>query len=239
MPYPNFETLRQVAECANGMRDQSDMCFVIRGNTFEMVATPDPIPAPTEDEVYIPVRAVPDSPFYVRQATISGPGTLVPVNLLDVSIPAIGAYPALSGVKADAVFFNLSAVEKFLLPYYASVYGDQAPTIVAQVKEILEPVPSGFQPYAVIHLPSSEYALVAADSVSTLPDSNPASTKDVVGEITTASRRPGAREYFDDLFLLAGPHAVPLTRDWKTHLASIPASDAPPAAQPRPVAAAA
>jgi hypothetical protein len=81
------------------------------------------------------------------------------------------------------VFWSASAVEKFLVPYYASVYGDTAPDVVDRLVNIFVPKGSpelgdnGDVPvedvvaddtnFAVIHLPSSEYAAMSAADVVT------------------------------------------------------------------------
>jgi hypothetical protein len=233
MPFPNFETLRQVAECASGMRDTPNLCFVITGNTFRtMTLAPGQAPPPSDlTTVYLPLTAVPDSPIMVKQANISDvPAPGPTVNLMALTVPAIGAYPGFGPGPADAVFWSLSAVEKFLLPYYASVYGNQAPDIVKQVMDILEPVTTGPQPYAIVHLPSSEYAEAVGVGVGFPPGSNPVSDDMVEasqgnGQATPGTAGPpasGERAYFDDMFLLAAGHAVPLTPLWRTHLAAIP-----------------
>ena len=98
-----------------------------------------------------------------------------------------------TGKRGDSVFWTQSAVEKFLVPYYASAYGDLAARSVEQLQSIFvppgspeldgngmitgtasvsslptnlatpevgieSPVDADDTPFAVVHLPSSEYA---------------------------------------------------------------------------------
>jgi hypothetical protein len=214
--YPTFQLLRQVAECASGLRNDQNLCFVLKGDgtfTTETLQPGQPLPPPTPDAVYIPVTAVNDPPSRIGSATITGKGgAAVPVDLLSVTVPPIGAYPG-GTFAADAAFWSVSAVEKFLLPYYASVYGDQAPEIVKDVLSVLmdsEVVTDpAVQPFALIHLPSSEYAEVLTNGGIDFP-------KGADGADKTRARR----EYFDDMFILYGQGATPLTRQWRQQIAS-------------------
>ena len=187
----NFELLRKVAETASGMRNE-DLWFIVKDDTFTWVKV-DPGKVPGASVIH--VAKVDDPMPLVTAAFISdaaGPG----INLMEVVVPAIGAYPG--GVyPADAVFWSISAVEKFLLPYYASVYGDQAPEAVSRVLDILRP-PIGAPvldptPYAIAHLPDSEYV--------GLPNT------DNDGSIEGKS----GKAYYDNLSLLKDGHAEPLS----------------------------
>lgn len=70
---------------------------------------------------------------------------------------------------ADAVFWSQAAVEKFVVPYYASVYADEAPGKLENIINVLGTVntPSGtygtgetLEPFALAHMPKSEYVQV-------------------------------------------------------------------------------
>jgi len=184
----NFEILRKIAETASGMRE-TDLWFVVKDEKFTWQLS-EPRDAP-EGAVVIPVAKTPDPGPLVTEARISdaaGPG----INLMEVKVPARGPYPG-GTYPADAVFWSVSAVEKFLLPYYASVYGDQAPEAVATVLAILRPPADGARlepaPYAIAHLPSSEY----------------------VGMSSPADAGGGGRQFYESVFLLRGDHAEPLS----------------------------
>lgn len=177
----HFETLRRIAETASGRRYE-DLWFVVTedvvtGRTEFSVKTSAP---PERDlpkgAVVIPCAgwARPDVPRVSAAMIASGD---VAINLLSVDVPpqaGVQGDPAVKGQAADAVFWSASAVEKFLVPYYASVYGDTAPDVVDRLVSIFVPPGSpergdsggemavGPAPvdtsFAVIHLPSSEYA---------------------------------------------------------------------------------
>lgn len=156
MPKPNvtFETLREIAETASGLRNQ-DLYFIIKGEpaTYTWQATP---PKPSEDTVVIHCNGVDDPPTQVGYARI-GAHSDAPVNLLSIKVPPMAPHPG-GTYAADAVFWSVSAVEKFLVPYYASVYGDQGPQMAQQVLQILDTAAADEgDAFAVAHLPSSEY----------------------------------------------------------------------------------
>lgn len=164
MPKPNltFETLREIAESASGMRDQ-DLCFVVTGDPATYTWSTRCVHAGEDTEV-IHVAAVAQDPVStVDCATIGVPGG-EPVDLLGITIEPIAPHPG-GTYAADAVFWSVSAVEKFLVPYYASVYGDKGPQMAQAVLDVLLPESAeggegrveGETPFAVAHLPSSEY----------------------------------------------------------------------------------
>ncbi|HEX6748257.1 MAG TPA: hypothetical protein VF092_13255 [Longimicrobium sp.] len=78
-------------------------------------------------------------------------------------------------MKSDSVFWTQSAVEKFLLPYYASVAGGHAVTKIERLLGLLgstvtvrargpsELAPMEGEVFALIHLPQSEYVARADD----------------------------------------------------------------------------
>jgi hypothetical protein len=180
MPKPtlHFETLRRIAETASGRRYE-DLWFVVTedeatGRPQVQVQTGDP--GEREDAVVIPCAAWPrpDVPQVSAAMIASGDSA---INLLSVDVPAHDGFPALKGMAADAVFWSASAVEKFVVPYYASVYGDTAPDVVDRLVSIFVPPGSPERGddggelagaavvddanFAVIHLPSSEYAAMS------------------------------------------------------------------------------
>lgn len=165
MPKPNitFVTLRQIAESASGMRDQN-LWFVVTGDPATYTFSTMPVHAADDTEVIF-VAAVKDPVSTVDCAQIGIAGG-EPVDLLGITVKPIGAHPG-GTYAADAVFWSVSAVEKFLVPYYASVYGDQGPKMAQAVLNVLLP-PTGTAeggeamveddtPFALAHLPSSEY----------------------------------------------------------------------------------
>ncbi len=164
MPKPNitFVTLRQIAESASGMRDQ-DLWFVVTGTPAKYTWSTKPVHAGDDTEV-IYVAAVKDPVSSVDCAMVGVPGHK-PVDLLGITVKPIGAHPG-GTYAADAVFWSVSAVEKFLVPYYASVYGDQGPDMAEAVMNVLlhgvesadgETMVEDDTPFALAHLPSSEY----------------------------------------------------------------------------------
>jgi hypothetical protein len=160
MPKPNvtFETLRLIAESASGMRDQ-DLYFVVSGEPAGYSWQTDPVEA-GDDTVVIHCAPVADPVPTVNYATIGAGSERQRVNLLDIAVP--GVWPHKDPGKhhhADAVFWSISAVEKFLVPYYASVYGDQGPAYARNVMDaMLHPdADTEERTFAIAHLPSSEY----------------------------------------------------------------------------------
>lgn len=160
--------LRLIAEAASGQRGE-EITFVLMedGSIRERRGPGGPhgvleVPAYTENDT-------PNQPPLV-EATLKAQGTEA-VNLLDLP-DGLGA--------ADAVFWSKSAVEKFMVPYYASVYGDQAGKAVEDLlwpfrgdrKVTKASSDSGavratgddVQVYAMAHLPKSEYVLVGGES---------------------------------------------------------------------------
>jgi hypothetical protein len=173
-PQVDFQLLREIAECASGMRTY-DLYFVIRDDTtFEFFKNPHCPPQETPDTTVIHVSRVEDPPRRVRYAQI-GDGTTCPTDLMKLKVGPVGAHQG-GEFEADAVFWSVSAVEKFLVPYYASVYGDRSPEYVRSVLGILLPHPGPIAPpehgdvlvepaFAIAHLPSSEYTRVSGAGV--------------------------------------------------------------------------
>jgi hypothetical protein len=164
MPKPDvtFETLRLIAESASGMRNQPTW-FVIKetpegaGYSWQHTFVEE-----REDTRVIYCAPVADFVSAVDHATIGvGKDT---VNLMKVTVPAVFPHEEAGTFEADAVFWSVSAVEKFLVPYYASVYGNKGPAVARAVMDVLllggGSAADGTEieaPFAVAHLPSSEY----------------------------------------------------------------------------------
>lgn len=177
MPKPtlHFEILRRIAETASGRRYE-DLYFVLTegkepGSVRMTVETGAGAPRHDPDEALVIHCAPWPKPGVAQVSAAKIESGNTHIDLLSVNVPAHDGYPPVNGVAADAVFWSASAVEKFLVPYYASVYGDAAPEVVNKLVSIFVPpgsperggngdVHAGEQdPYfAVIHLPSSEYA---------------------------------------------------------------------------------
>lgn len=171
-PVVDFQVLRHIAESASGLRYQ-DTWFVVSedpvfGKTINFQHTE---PEETPDTVVIQSQKVeygqPPQVGYARIGT--GTGEEGSIDLLNVSVARSEAQmdPAIAHGRADAAFWSLSAVEKFLTPYYASVYGDTGGRMVQAVLDVLRPQAAAemeqdgaadrTQAFAVIHLPNSEY----------------------------------------------------------------------------------
>lgn len=163
-PTVDFELLRQIAEAASGLRDQ-DLWFVISAvdtpegveTTFTWTNTP---PNLGPDDVVIYCQATPNDAPVVTYAQVGANST--PIDLLTLEPSGYPPNPLGGPYQADAVFWSLSAVEKFLVPYYASVYGNDAPEYVKAVLDVLYN-PGEMQAYAVTHLPSSEWVTLERD----------------------------------------------------------------------------
>lgn len=167
MPKPiiTFETLRLIAESASGMRDQ-DLWFVVTGSPATYSWSTRCVHAGDDTEVIHVAATAQDPVSTVDCARIGVPGR--EVDLLGITIEPIAPHPG-GTYAADAVFWSVSAVEKFLVPYYASVYGDQGPQMAQAVLDVLLPGGESVgdadavgeeeddKPFAVAHLPSSEY----------------------------------------------------------------------------------
>ncbi|HZG41872.1 MAG TPA: hypothetical protein VEY93_02840 [Longimicrobium sp.] len=161
-PHVTFETLRLIAESASGMRNRPTW-FIIKetpegaGYSWEHTSVEE-----SEDTVVIYCAPVADFVSAVDHATI-GVETET-VNLMKITVEATFPHEEAGTFEADAVFWSVSAVEKFLVPYYASVYGDKGPAMAKAVMDVLllgreraADDPDTEAPFAVAHLPSSEY----------------------------------------------------------------------------------
>ncbi|HVG45778.1 MAG TPA: hypothetical protein VM890_13650 [Longimicrobium sp.] len=196
----HFEILRRIAETASGMRYQ-DTWFEVT-DTDVLIYTTEPAPSQLQpDSTVIKCTAwkEPDIP-QVTTATIATDTNSIDLLAVEVPEQELQGWAGPMTLPADAVFWSASAVEKFLIPYYASTYGSLAPKAVTQLMGIFVPpnseefkgngmmelvdtekplvdvplnegtptvaiaYPAGYdQPFAVVHLPSSEYLGDAGD----------------------------------------------------------------------------
>lgn len=156
-------TLRLIAEAASGARGVPVQFVALPDGTIEENRKGDRVPPP--DAVVIPAFTkdkVPNKP-QLTEALIQAEGVDKPIDLLNLP-NGMGA--------ADAVFWSESAVEKFLIPYYASVYGNQAALAVGDLLEAFhgdrggrgEVTPLDAETYALAHIPKSEYVLLGGKS---------------------------------------------------------------------------
>ena len=160
-PNINFITLRELAETAAGLRNNKDLYFIVSGNpvTFRWQADPPPYP-PEPGTLVIHCQPLPAYVPPVHFAKI-GEDEQHAVDLLNIKVEERPPYPA-GTFAADAVFWSVSAVEKFLVPYYAATYGDDGPRYAQMVLDaLLYPAPN-VTPLAVAHLPSTEYVPIEA-----------------------------------------------------------------------------
>lgn len=154
-----YEDLRGLAEYASGVRDDAIVRLAVYGGGRIEVLDPDqPEPAAA---LVVPtyVGGGVGNHNYTEYARIGtkacGEGS---VDLLDING---------TGKRGDSVFWTQSAVEKFLVPYYASVAGRAAPEHIGTLLGLLGsrhmvPVAPGggiteYEVFVLIHLPQSEY----------------------------------------------------------------------------------
>jgi hypothetical protein len=160
----NYQELRKAVECAASYRDQQ-VYLVVDDEGWSVLEQPPKDPA---GKAVIPVNSPgkPGGPKTLELAQI-GLYKDKPVDLLKLQVHG-------KEEQADAVFWTPAAVEKFLVPYYASVYGDQAPKKLTDLIDVLGTVRTdlaGVQPaahtpladstaFAGAHMPKSEYVQV-------------------------------------------------------------------------------
>jgi len=169
----NYQELRKMVECAASYREKK--VYIVVDDKGWTVQTEEP--TNTDGKAVIPCMS-PGKPGGPRKLALAKVGLdeNKPVNLLKLRLPGSD-----KDEEADAVFWTPAAVEKFVVPYYASVYGDQAPKKLANLISILGVVrePSDeaaargqvLEAFAVAHMPKSEYvqvdepfAVLAADA---------------------------------------------------------------------------
>ena len=153
-PTLNADILRLIAEAANGIRKDA-VWFVVRvdGTTGKLdyeIKTSDP--GQPADAVVIPCQTTlkqEDRPHMneIKCKAKKKDGSMVDGDLLFAEVNG-------NKERCDAAFWSESAVEKFLIPYYASVAGDEA---VAEIAQLLRDFHGAADIYALGHLPKSEY----------------------------------------------------------------------------------
>lgn len=129
-------TLRRAAETADGTRDK-DVCLLIREDDFRVVKCGTP---PGADEILIECYTKDQGPTSMR------PG------IAEIKLKSKKAKEHRLEEKYDAVFWTESAVEKFVYPYYASLYRHEACERLCLLKEAWEDP----KVVAIAHLPKSE-----------------------------------------------------------------------------------
>jgi hypothetical protein len=155
-----YQDLRRMTECAASYRG-AKVWIVIDDKGWTVEKT-EPTPAASLGKAVIPCQS-PGTPRPKVGYAYLGPDKDQAVDLLDLydkDGEPVG--------EADAVFWSAAAVEKFVVPYYASVYGDQAPKEIEKVIKILGTVrdprnglePFALEPFALAHMPKSEYVQV-------------------------------------------------------------------------------
>lgn len=169
-PVIDFDILRRVAETASSYRYE-DTWFAVRydaaGNVVIEPHHTKPACPEEECELYHVQKVKYGRPPAVTMAFIAS--EQAPVDLLKVAVPPQQMHPG-GTYAADAVFWSVSAVEKFLVPYYASVYGDDAVNVVQDLLNILRPEMAGdgaentAPAFAIAHLPNSEYVTLPAET---------------------------------------------------------------------------
>ncbi len=166
-PVLDSRQLRKIAEAVSGFRSEKQYWIVLtQGEDGELdYAVEATEPAPRADAVILPCRTPKEADRpHVVSATIraqEGPE----VNLLDLTVdgdPDDGLH------TADAVFWGESSIEKFAVPYYASVYGSEAGEAVTALLDSYNGAaasragaagaePNAVEAYALVHMPRSEY----------------------------------------------------------------------------------
>lgn len=171
-PILGYRTLRQISEWASGIRGSRPVWFVVspgRTPVDPVIKTylVDPEGVLSKEELAVSVII----PTHVGH----GSG-----NRESIQYARIGPRPDGGGsvdlldpdefLHADAAFWTQSSIEKFLVPYYASVAGSDAAERVEAVLRLLgsprRPPAPGVEAdepvvYALIHLPQSEYTDVS------------------------------------------------------------------------------
>jgi hypothetical protein len=132
-------TLRRAAEAADGLRGKN-VYLLVGVDTFEAVERlPDPVP----EDVFIIACRTEDHP-------VSGRPDLLELK----AVTQQGLQTKVQELKDayDAVCWRESAIEKFVQPYYARLYGVDAPVRLGLLQEAWRDP----RVFAVAHLPKSE-----------------------------------------------------------------------------------
>lgn len=156
----SYQDLRRMTECAASYRGGT-VYIVIDDKKWEVVTEkPQDVPGrvviPCNNNLGRKPRKTPKvEDAYMRAEKMTKPVDLL--HLKDKDGNDLG--------PADAVFWSAAAVEKFVVPYYASVYGDEAPGKLTKIISVLGSVRKpaaveaelGGEPFALAHMPKSEY----------------------------------------------------------------------------------
>jgi hypothetical protein len=176
VPKPlTYHDLRTMAECAGGYRGEP-VWMIVDSRGWRM-SEREPDGGELEPGAVVLRCQNPDASHRrVGHAAIgpaqSRPGITPPiVDLLDLDNTkgVIGAEVR----SADAVFWSASAVEKFLVPYYASLAGNQADRHVADLLDVLDELrdprrsasPNDEEAFGLAHIPKSEYVQLGGVNV--------------------------------------------------------------------------
>lgn len=163
-----YRDLRRLAEYASGVREGDTPVWLAAFGDGVIQPIAGPTPQPAGALVVATVvgdgRGNRDTTRFARIG--NEPGEKGSVDLLKVKYNR-------EHKAADSVFWTQSAVEKFMVPYYASVYAGEAAEKIAAILGLLgstrtirgdiEGTPQ--EVFALIHLPQSEYVPATEDSV--------------------------------------------------------------------------
>lgn len=160
-----YQDLRRMTECAASYRGHK--VWIVIDETGWRIEQSEPATAPGTSVIPydngVGKKPAKKNPR-VESAKIRAQGMKKAVNLLDLKDKDGNDLG-----PADAIFWTASAVEKFVVPYYASVYADEAPGKLEKIISVLDNVnePSGSGagdqaagPFALAHMPKSEYVQV-------------------------------------------------------------------------------
>lgn len=174
--------LRKIAEGVSGYRGSTRFWLVLTqgddGSLMYEISPEDPGPLP--DAVVIPCQTTREAERPpVVHASIRARGA-EPVDLLHLRLENDEGDVMHT---ADAVFWGNSSVEKFVVPYYASVYGNEAGEAVTELLNTYNGIrtdspaleeadgePNRTEVYGLVHIPRSEY-IELEDESSTTPRS--------------------------------------------------------------------
>jgi hypothetical protein len=150
----NYQELRMMVEAAASYRDQEVYLVVDEKGWSIQPQRPDPPGGKAVIPCKSPGRPTARPSVGYARIGIDPTDPDKAANLLELE-------PGNPNSRADAVFWTPAAVEKFLVPYYASVYGDQAPKKLTALIDILgavrDPSANAGEAFAVAHMPKSEY----------------------------------------------------------------------------------
>jgi len=175
-PTYDYRDLRALAEYASGVRERHNPVWLaaLGNGVIQRILDPSTFSVPKDALMVATVvgdgRGNRDTTEFARIGQHPGEGGSI--DLLKVSFRG--------ELKAgDSVFWTQSAVEKFMVPYYASVYGGEAAEKIRALLGLLgstrrrrlesaEIEEKDYEVFALIHLPQSEY-VDARQASSDLP----------------------------------------------------------------------